>query len=1201
MRSADNNQALNVEKIKKIKIVSRKSSTTHCQLTINGSTVEVVKGTRFLGAHVSDELSGTNSITPQIKKAPQYRSPSPMAAATGGGLHGLLSALQVRGSRCSIVFFSIRGALKASQSCEDAKSTISVLSVLDELLSAGTDRRFYYLISQGGSESILQALVKVARTSAPDRGLLLPLLHLLAKVGFRDHRIGEKAAAVGAELLTLTLLKKSMDHARTAAACLWVLRGFCSSASTATLLGKNGCLDIVFKLISPHTTKHTRTVKAAIDAFAGLFHSKANGRRAAAEGYISGLLMLYEDWHREDALENSHVPIRRALLHCLHLATGTRAGRAALLEAGGLGTLLRTVQSCVSSEGGASCLVEPTVQLMRKCYPQTPVPIISEWSAYSYPLPGGHILGSEAVPGDTDEILEEDSEDDSENCSSHDNYKLLRRVLVLILSGEPSNGQINRTEAGNSDSCSKLDLETDLDRLQIRPEPHRAQDQLGQYIRLCPELHHDFQDLDPGLEKEESSDEEASLIGERIPEGGKRDAPSHPKGKGGPDGLAFPWKKETPPVWRGGVPGEDPPTAFDFLSFRLRSEPEKVTGLLQRHRASVPGQNLRQRLSAFISHSTPAFPDLWGHLPPQREEPTAERTPSVQRKKVFEDIQRILRPEDIINKVVFDLEGVSSSSPNDSDCLQFDSRFESGNLRKVVQVRRHEYDLILNADANSSEHHQWFYFEVSGMQSHVSYRFNIINCEKANSQFNYGMQPVLYSVQEALEGRPGWVRAGSEICYYRNHFLRRRGRKGSAYYTLTFSITFQHEEDVCYLAYHYPYTYSMLQAHLQILRQSVDHRKVFFWEQSLCSSLGGNSCPLVTITAYPASHSWTHLHQLRNRPYVVLTARVHPGESNASWVMKGSLEFLCSEDPAAQALREAYIFKVIPMLNPDGVISGSHRCSLSGMDLNRQWVKPDATLSPTIYHTKGLLSYLASVGRSPLVFCDYHGHSRKKNFFLYGCSAKETLQKSGCGVPVAGLQEDIGYQTIPQALDGVAPAFSLASCSFVVERSREPTARVVLWREMGVLRSYTMESTYNGCNQGLYKGLQVGTQQLEEMGAHFCRSLLSLRKRSLAPSGPHIQHTPILLDKDDSLHDHKIHNAFEEDEPPCAESIEYRGVSGHASDSLDSEVDANVSSSEEEEDEEEEKIKGSKQPPNSEGMTRLKVSHGGVLSRCPCH
>lgn len=53
-------------------------------------------------------------------------------------------------------------------------------------------------------------------------------------------------------------------------------------------------------------------------------------------------------------------------------------------------------------------------------------------------------------------------------------------------------------------------------------------------------------------------------------------------------------------------------------------------------------------------------------------------------------------------------------------------------------IFRNEYDLILNSDINSNHYHQWFYFEVSGMKTGISYRFNIINCEKSNSQFNYG-------------------------------------------------------------------------------------------------------------------------------------------------------------------------------------------------------------------------------------------------------------------------------------------------------------------------------------------------------------------------------------------------------------------------------------------------------------------------------
>lgn len=53
-------------------------------------------------------------------------------------------------------------------------------------------------------------------------------------------------------------------------------------------------------------------------------------------------------------------------------------------------------------------------------------------------------------------------------------------------------------------------------------------------------------------------------------------------------------------------------------------------------------------------------------------------------------------------------------------------------------IFRNEYDLLLNSDINSNHYHQWFYFEVSGMRTGIAYRFNIINCEKSNSQFNYG-------------------------------------------------------------------------------------------------------------------------------------------------------------------------------------------------------------------------------------------------------------------------------------------------------------------------------------------------------------------------------------------------------------------------------------------------------------------------------
>uniref|UniRef100_A0A8B9KUJ1 tubulin-glutamate carboxypeptidase n=1 Tax=Astyanax mexicanus TaxID=7994 RepID=A0A8B9KUJ1_ASTMX len=553
------------------------------------------------------------------------------------------------------------------------------------------------------------------------------------------------------------------------------------------------------------------------------------------------------------------------------------------------------------------------------------------------------------------------------------------------------------------------------------------------------------------------------------------------------------------------------------------------------------------------THSVPgytdvAYPDYFGHVAPNFREPIIERVYGVQRTKIFQDIERLIHPGDILDKVVYDLDFCPVI--DDGECLKFNSQFESGNLRKAIQVRKFEYDLVLNSDINSNHYHQWFYFEVSSMRVGVPYRFNIINCEKSNSQFNYGMQVLKYSVQEAISGSPRWIRTGSDICYYKNHFSRSSiaagGQKGKSYYTMTFTVTFQHKDDVCYFAYHYPYTFSTLKMHLQKLR-ALCTPQVYYRQEQLCETLGGNGCPLLTITAMPESASSDHVCQFRNRPVVFLSARVHPGETNASWVMKGTLEFLVSSSPLAQSLRESYIFKIIPMLNPDGVINGNHRCSLSGEDLNRQWLNPSTELHPTIYYAKSLLQYLTAIGRTPLVFCDYHGHSRKKNVFMYGCSIKETVWQTNVSASSCDLQEDLGYRTLPKLLSQLAPAFSLASCSFVVERSKESTARVVVWREIGVQRSYTMESTLCGCDQGKYKGLQIGTRELEEMGSQFCIALLRLRR--LTSPLELRYHQTHLLDMDSDLIESRCNitcpttYVMEEDEPAFLEEVDYSAES----------------------------------------------------------
>ena len=74
-------------------------------------------------------------------------------------------------------------------------------------------------------------------------------------------------------------------------------------------------------------------------------------------------------------------------------------------------------------------------------------------------------------------------------------------------------------------------------------------------------------------------------------------------------------------------------------------------------------------------------------------------------------------------------------------------------------------------------------------------------------------------------------------------------------------------------------------------------------------------------------------------------ARQHPGESVGSYIMEGIIRFLVSDSPIAAALREMAIFKLVPMVNIDGVIHGNYRTSLIGCDLNRRWKNPKSVIS----------------------------------------------------------------------------------------------------------------------------------------------------------------------------------------------------------------------------------------------------------------
>jgi hypothetical protein len=136
----------------------------------------------------------------------------------------------------------------------------------------------------------------------------------------------------------------------------------------------------------------------------------------------------------------------------------------------------------------------------------------------------------------------------------------------------------------------------------------------------------------------------------------------------------------------------------------------------------------------------------------------------------------------------------------DSNTLKFESRFESGNLAKVIKVTNVYYELYLRPDMYTDRHSQWYYFRIQNTKENVLYRqgsnigtlrstkrdicdvleietqepnsalhrFSIVNLNKPDSLYRYGLKPLVYSEKDSKLNGVGWTRSGQNIAYYKN-------------------------------------------------------------------------------------------------------------------------------------------------------------------------------------------------------------------------------------------------------------------------------------------------------------------------------------------------------------------------------------------------------------------------------------------------
>ncbi len=68
--------------------------------------------------------------------------------------------------------------------------------------------------------------------------------------------------------------------------------------------------------------------------------------------------------------------------------------------------------------------------------------------------------------------------------------------------------------------------------------------------------------------------------------------------------------------------------------------------------------------------------------------------------------------------------------------------------------------------------------------------------------------------------------------------------------------------------------------------------------------------------------------------------------------------------------------------------------------------------------------------------------------------------------------------------------FGFEDSCFAVQKSKETTGRVVMWREFNLINSFTLEASFMGPTKGVNAGLHFNPTHLAQMGKLFCKTLV---------------------------------------------------------------------------------------------------------------
>jgi len=275
--------------------------------------------------------------------------------------------------------------------------------------------------------------------------------------------------------------------------------------------------------------------------------------------------------------------------------------------------------------------------------------------------------------------------------------------------------------------------------------------------------------------------------------------------------------------------------------------------------------------------------------------------------------------------------------------MHITANFDAGNIDVISLEDKKDIQLAIRPDIGE-EFFQWFNFRLSG-EIGEQYVLNIVNAGAASY----------------LEG---WENYQAVASYDREYWFR----LPTSYKDGKLTIVAELECDTIQIAYFAPYSY---ERHQDLLAAVKTHPLVSV--EHLGETLDKRDLTLVKIADGDSSSD-------KSKRNIWITARQHPGETMAEWLVEGLLYSLLDSDNAtAKLLLEKANVYIVPNMNPDGSVRGHLRTNAVGTNLNREWLNPSLEKSPEVFH---VINKMEATGVD--LFYDVHGDEALPYVFLAG-------------------------------------------------------------------------------------------------------------------------------------------------------------------------------------------------------------------------